>query len=272
MHQAALLDDGEERVRVEQAASRVLPAYERLRAEGGAGCDIDLRLVVQHELVLVEGGVEVLHRFEPEAVDLVEPRVVAIDPRVRVLGRVHRHVGASQQIDDAELAVIALGDAGARVEEQAGPVDDEGRRDPIEDARCDLAAVGGGCEGDQQGELVAAEAHEQVAIPRARDQAAGDLAEQLVAGGMAEGVVDLLEVVQVDQDQREPIGGVRGLEAQRAVLEQRAPVPEPGEIVGDGLTTRAGEVVRLPEGHERPRAGEQQGEGRERHERRVVAE
>ena len=52
VHQAALLDDREERVRVEQAAGRVLPAHERLGAEGGAGRDLDLRLIVQHELVL----------------------------------------------------------------------------------------------------------------------------------------------------------------------------------------------------------------------------
>ena len=124
----------------------------------------------------------------------------------------------------------------------------------------------------EDGELVAPEPHEQVVLGRAGGEAPRDLAEQFVARGMAEGVVDLLEVVQVDQDQREPICGVRALEALRAVLEERAPVPEPGEVVGDRLATSVGEALHLPEAHECPRDGEQQREGRQRHHDRVPAE
>ena len=57
----------------------MLPAYERLRAEGDARRHVDLRLVVQHELVVIERRVEVLDRLEPDPVDLVELRVVALD-------------------------------------------------------------------------------------------------------------------------------------------------------------------------------------------------
>jgi hypothetical protein len=118
MPEAALLDDREEGVRVEQAASGVLPADERLRTEGGARCHVELRLVVQHELMVAQGRVQILDRLEPDAVDLVEPRVVAGGPRARVLGGIHRDVGAPQQVDDAEPALVALGDAVARVDEQ----------------------------------------------------------------------------------------------------------------------------------------------------------
>ena len=122
----------------------------------------------------------------------------------------------------------------------------------------------------EDGELVTPEPHEQVVLGRPGGEAPRDLAEQLVARRMAEGVVDLLEVVEVDQDQREPICGVRGLEALRAMLEERAPVPEPGEVVGDRLATSVGEALHLPETDERPRDGEQQREGRQRHHDRVL--
>ena len=56
------------------------------------------------------------------------------------------------------------------------------------------------------------------------------------------------------------------------MLEERAPVPEPGEIVGDRLATSIGEALHLPETHEYPRDGEQQREGRQRHHDRVPAE
>ena len=167
--------------------------------------------------------------------------------RVRgVLGRVHRDIGAPQQVDDAGTGV-ALGHAGARAHGQARAVEDEGLGDPIEDRRGDPAAVVSRRKRAEDGELVTPEPHEQVVLGRARGEAPRDLAEQLVACGMAEGVVDLLEVVQVDQDQREPVCGVRGLEALRAVLEERAPVPEPGEVVRDRLATSVGEALHLPE-------------------------
>lgn len=43
-----------------------------------------------------------------------------------------------------------------------------------------------------------------VVLPDAGLQAAAHLLEQLVAGAVAESVVDLLEVVHIDEDQRKP--------------------------------------------------------------------
>ena len=172
VHQPDLLDDREECVRVEQPAGGVLPAHERLRAEDGTGGHVDLRLVVQHELVAIERGVEVLDRLEPDAVGLIELRVVALRPGVGVLGGVHRDIGASEQIDDADRLVVAFGDAGARVDEQPRAVDGEGLRDPIEDPDGDLAAFVGGRERDQEGELVTPQPHEQVVVRSRRRRGA----------------------------------------------------------------------------------------------------
>ena len=204
VHEAALLDDRQEGVGVEDAAGGVLPAHQRLGAEDGAGLDVDLRLVVQDELAVHERGVEVLDRLEPGAVGLVELGLVELDARVGVLGGVHRDVRAPQQVGDLHARVVVLGHARARVDAHPGAVDDERLHEPVEDPRGDLASVVGRAERDQERELVAAQPDEQVGVDHPGGEAPRGLAQQLVAGVVAEGVVDLLEVVEVDQDQREP--------------------------------------------------------------------
>ena len=74
-----------------------------------------------------------------------------------------------------------------------------------------------------------------------RGEALGDLDEDLVAGGVAEGVVDRLEVVEVEEDDREPAAVATGAGdgVADALAEQRA-VGEAGDGVVEGLV---GELV-----------------------------
>src|SRR4051812_23338477 len=58
-------------------------------------------------------------------------------------------------------------------------------------------------------ELVSAEPGGGVARPDRRAHPPGDLDEQVVAGGVAEAVVDPLEVVEVDEENRRVGGGRR---------------------------------------------------------------
>ena len=90
--------------------------------------------------------------------------------------------------------------------------------------------------GQQDGELVAAEPGQHVARPQRGAQPRADLAEQVVAGVVAEAVVDLLEPVEVEQQQRgRAPGGRRGRATRSAALEQGAAVGQPGQLVGAGL-------------------------------------
>ena len=57
----------------------------------------------------------------------------------------------------------------------------------------------------QHHELVAADAADGVRLAHAAADARGDFLQQLVADGVAEGVVDLLEPVEVDVEQRQPL-------------------------------------------------------------------
>src|SRR5690348_17633818 len=60
---------------------------------------------------------------------------------------------------------------------------------------------------EQDSELVAADARADVALPDAARKQVGDLDQGLVARAMAEGIVDRLEPVDVDEQHR-PLGAV----------------------------------------------------------------
>ncbi|WRL63368.1 hypothetical protein U6N30_27080 [Blastococcus brunescens] len=91
-------------------------------------------------------------------------------------------------------------------------------------------------ERQQDGELVPAEPGDGVALPQHRLQSRAHLAEQLVAVGVAQGVVDLLEAVQVDQQQGDlavrPAGGGESLVE---AVAQQLPVGQTGQGVVRGL-------------------------------------
>ena len=113
------------------------------------------------------------------------------------------------------------------------PSIENGSRRPASSWRATtLASPGRRSVGQQHAELVAAEAGDGVALAERLLQAVRDLLQQAVARVVAERVVDLLEVVEVDQhhgrgDVRAAAGGDRLLDA---VAEERA-VGQAGERV-----------------------------------------
>ncbi len=86
----------------------------------------------------------------------------------------------------------------------------------------------------QQGELVAAQAGHRVALAGHRPQAGGHLHQQLVARGVPEPVVDVLEVVQVAEHHRQLARAAAAQGVVQAVAEQPA-VGQPGQRVVQGL-------------------------------------
>ncbi len=105
--------------------------------------------------------------------------------------------------------------------------------------------VGGG---QEHGELVAAQPRHRVRGAHGRDEAAGHVPEQLVARVVAERVVDLLEVVQVEEEEGQGGTDARG-DAQgllQAVAEQGA-IGQVGQRVVQGLVAQR--VGLLARGH-----------------------
>ena len=150
-----------------------------------------------------------------------------------VLGRVTGDVGGGQHRGGAGGVARDAHHADARAHRQAVGAPQEaiavnGLADAVGDALRLLqrAAL------QQQAEFVAAQARDGVRGAHPRLQQAGDVAQQPVAGAVAAGVVDHLELVEVDVQQHVFAfaalrGGHRGFEP-RVEL---APVDEPGERV-----------------------------------------
>ena len=104
---------------------------------------------------------------------------------------------------------------------------------------------------DQHDELVATHPSDRVGVAQGAGQPGGDGHQEPVAGLVTEGVVDVLEVVEVDE-QRRPTGAVAAVADQQlldAVHDQR-PVRQPGQRIVEGLIAqlvglRADEVRHL---------------------------
>ena len=96
-------------------------------------------------------------------------------------------------------------------------------------------------------ELVAAEPRERVVVAHAGAEPRPDLAQHLVAGMVAQRVVELLEAVEVDEQERELVAARdRRLEA----VEQVPAVAQAGQVVGQRLALAHAQ----PLDHREPRA------------------
>ena len=215
-------------------------ADQRLGAGDPAGVEVEQRLEVQLEVVVLQGGLDPGLPLHPRARARLHRRAVVehgepVAPGI--LGVVHQHVGQGQHV------LGALGRAGEGDHADAGgdPAVDALERaavgaHPLDHGIGDLLrglAVG---VGQQDGELVTTEPGDEVLLAQRPPQHRRGRHDQLVAGVVAPGVVDLLEVVEVEQQQ----GAARaGAGAQVEVLGQgrveATTVGQPGEhvVVGE---------------------------------------
>jgi hypothetical protein len=160
---------------------------------------------------------------------LVEPIAAAV-----LLGAIEGDVGVAQDLLGRRLLAPAHDhDAGRGRHDHAPAVqlDRLGERGQ-QVARHLARRVGRGAALEQDGELVAAEPRGGVAGREPLGQPPRADPQQLVAGGVAERVVDLAEVVEVDEHDGEPLllRAARVDGVLEPVHEQR-PVGEPGQPV-----------------------------------------
>ena len=131
--------------------------------------------------------------------------------RCAALGLVHRDVGALEQ---AGASRRARGRARCRCWRRVHADPADGERAPrarAQPRRRRWPSLVAGVEHD--GELVAAEPRQRVARAQRLLQARAELAQHLVAGVVAERVVELLEAVEVDQQQRDLVLACRATPA-----------------------------------------------------------
>ncbi len=241
----------------------MLPADQGLDRDDLAGRELDLRLVVQLELAPLDRVAQLLDEAQPVA-DAVEVLLVDREALAGELRAVHGEVGAAQKVAHAGGVVGHEGDADAGADLRAHGVEHERLLEPRGQARRDRRCVVGVRVEQGDGELVSTEADEQIRGSQRSLEPCGEQPEQLVAGRVPEGVVDLLEAVQVDEQERERpcrrIGVGLLLEEVLEQLQHRAAIGETGQLVGDRLHPPV--LGERAQSHERHRAAQSGGDDR----------
>ena len=174
------------------------------------------------------------------------------------LGEVERPIG---HLDQRVLVAAVLGEAGdpdADVDvRRAGPVRQLGDRAP--DAYGDLVGDAPIGTGQDRDEFVAAVAIEQVAVARGVGQRLRHAHQERIAGGVAAGVVEGLEPVEVEHEDRErpPAAAVRDRLAELTL--ERSVVAQTGQRIEIGSDANGPVRLGVLE-RDRRLAGEQLGQ------------
>ena len=174
------------------------------------------RLVLDEELILVHALPQLGDQRQAAVRLLIAAGRVHGDADTVGLGDVHRDVGLLQQRVGGRSVLRETGDPEAGPHAQ-GPVIDHARLlDLVQQllgGQQRAIEVG---ERQEDGKLVAAQPCHRVGLPQRRTEPRGDELQHAVAGMMSERVVDLLEAVQVEQQQRQRLA-LAGGDARRLV-------------------------------------------------------
>ena len=179
----------------------VTPAHERLEAAHVIAGELEEGLVVELELACRQRLAQVaLQRAAHLHLRVHLVLEEAVGAAAVGLGAVECEIGVADELVGRRSVERAHGDADAGADHHLMPLDHVGSADDLDDAMCQRRGIGGLRDGRlDDGELVAAHARDRVRLAQQRPQPVGHDLEQLVAGRMAQAVVDGLEVVEIEQ-------------------------------------------------------------------------
>ena len=236
----------------------MVPAQQRFHADDGPGRKIHLRLEIQLELVRIEGAPQVDFQLQPaERPDRHGLSVERVPVSSLILRLVHGHVGLDEQILDVVSVLRVDGDADARRDHESMAVALERLAERLFDPPCHPRYVRVvGDVGQQDHELIAAQARDPAGIgglgpgrrdrvrgPQAALQPARDASQQRVADRVTQVVVDALEAVEIEIQQRDhALRALRRGHGAGHVPHEQLPVGQAGQRVV------IGEIFDLPFG------------------------
>src|SRR5262249_34750908 len=176
------------------------PARQRFDADQPLAATIDDRLIDDVQFAVFDHLAQ--RAFEQFAIRQVGVHRRGVDAGAGaglVLCAVERHIGVAQDIAGVLGAVVDHGNTDRSADIDAVSADDEWRADRREDAfgyRLQRIIVRGADHDD--GKLVAAEAGNEIVVAHDLTQAPRDVENELVADVMAERIVAVLEVIEID--------------------------------------------------------------------------
>ena len=181
----------------------MVPPDERLEANGSRAGERHDGLVVDADLLARDGVLQRRRKLMLAANARVHLRLVygvlTLAARLRA---VHRDIGMGQQLACGSCARGAACDPDARVDARLVTVEYERGPHGVDEPGRDQFRLLVRRSIQQNPELVAAETRGDVAESQARPYPLRHCDEQLVAGVVAERVVDRLEIVEVDEQHR----------------------------------------------------------------------
>jgi hypothetical protein len=213
-HHPGLFGEREDDQRRDHAEGGVMPADHRLDLVDGAGSQVELRLIVQHQLVGVDRPAQLIGAAQP--VSIVDGRLIHGERLRSELRAVHRTIRASHQRDAVIPVVRRDRDADAHPDPGADRVDGERALEGGTQTCRERAGPNGAGVGQDHRELITADPRQQIGVPQRTPQSRADSLEDVIAGSVSERVVDLLEAIEVDEQERQ-LGAVLGHVAENAL-------------------------------------------------------
>ena len=204
---------GDEFARRNFAAGRMRPAAERLDADHGLAALVDDRLIQQLQAVVLDRLAQIrLQQLAGGKIGVHRRVVDAGAVAAFVLGAVKRHVGIAHDVGGGAALVVDHRNADRGADDDVLAADGVGRADRRDDAlRQPHHLVAVAADRGNHREFVAAETRHQVAAAQRVRQPQRHVADQLVADMVAERVVDVLEMIEIDIEHRGRRGAVAHL-------------------------------------------------------------
>ena len=221
--QADLFRERNEVERRYQSLFRMLPTDQCLDTDDDAAAGVDLRLIDQTEFLVLERPMEFRFQFQAGDGAFGERRSVVLTIVATLgFGSVHGGFGMHQQGFGILAIVRKQGDADAGRHDNAPVFEDERATDQFADAMRDqqrildahhvwqhdrkLVAAQAGHQAFRRFNAgVAGQATDNVAGAQPVTQAIGDSLQHLVADAVAEGIVDTLEAIEIEQQQGQTV-------------------------------------------------------------------
>jgi hypothetical protein len=199
-NKAGMFGDRDKASRRDFALHRMDPSRQRLHADQPVAAAIDDRLIDDMQLTVFDRVAErAFEQFTAGEVGVHRRVVDAGAVAALVLGAIERHIGVAQNIAGVLDAAVDDGNADRSADIDAVPADDEWRADRRENAfgYCLQRIIVRGA-GHDDGEFVTAEAGNEIVVAHGLTQAPRDVENELVADMVAERIVDVLEMIEID--------------------------------------------------------------------------